>query len=227
MSHWQRPSRFIPSGISSLDAILPSGGWPLGELVEIELSDAAMREWYYILLFLSHMTAKGQWITCIAPPRLPNARTLSEHGFEPNRLLVVHPHIEDNGFDVVEQALKNNSNGAVVAWPAIWDDESLEPIRSTAYENSSIGILLRQHSHDGKHCTLSRLHLHIDIVDDMLTVVINHRKITISLSQLRQQEITQGSTTDISTELDNNPQMYCREFKPNGINQFTSQLTLF
>ena len=67
------PEDAVPSGHAELDAELPGGGWPRGNLTEILVDRGGLGEMSLLLPALSRLSAAGGWLALVAPPWLPHA----------------------------------------------------------------------------------------------------------------------------------------------------------
>jgi hypothetical protein len=110
----------IPSGFAKLDRELPGGGWPTGCLTEILTSQGAgIGELSCLMPALARLSTAGRWQTWIAPPHLPYAPALVAAGIDAAKLIIVTP--QPNGARdtlwSIEQTLRANACGAVLAWP--------------------------------------------------------------------------------------------------------------
>jgi hypothetical protein len=107
----------IPSGFGQLDAELPGGGWPVGALTEIFPVHEGIGELRLLAPALAAASARGAALAWIAPPYLPYAPALAAAGIDPARLIVVRAVSAKDTLWAIEQALRSNACGAVLAWP--------------------------------------------------------------------------------------------------------------
>ena len=68
------------SGWAELDAVLPGGGWQVGTIVELMPTAIGIGELRLIVPALARITSAGRHVTLIAPPYIPFAPALSQHG---------------------------------------------------------------------------------------------------------------------------------------------------
>jgi cell division inhibitor SulA/protein ImuA len=109
------PESAIPSGHAELDAELPGGGWPRGNLTEILVDRHGVGEISLLLPALARLSADGGWLALVAPPCLPHAPAWSAAGLALERLVIVKA-----GRNVgwcVEQLLACGGFAGVLAWP--------------------------------------------------------------------------------------------------------------
>jgi len=62
------PVPALPTGFAALDAELPGGGWPRGQLTELLHAHGAIGELTLLLPVLVRLTAAGEAVMLIAPP---------------------------------------------------------------------------------------------------------------------------------------------------------------
>ena len=109
------PETSIPSGHAALDAELPGGGWPRGNLTEILVDRSGLGEMALLLPALAQLSAAGGWLALVAPPWLPHAPAWAAAGVALERLVIVRA-----GRQVawsVEQLLASGGFAGVLAWP--------------------------------------------------------------------------------------------------------------
>jgi len=112
----------IPTGYASLDRHLLGGGWPHRSVTEIFLDHYGIGELTLLIPALTLLTQQDEatekkWIVWVAPPFIPYAPALMQHGLNIDRLLLVHPATGiKNCLWAVEQAVRSGSSAAVLAW---------------------------------------------------------------------------------------------------------------
>lgn len=184
------PQHFEPSAISALDDLLPGGGWPLGTLLPVYANNLTQENLPYLFALFRQMTRQQRWLTCVAPPYLPQEMGLHRLGISPRQLLMVYPRSETNGIDVFEDALKSRRCGAVFAWPSSLEPATVQRLNAAAVAGSSLGVLIfhgEQYYSDSTPC---HLHLNIDIAPDSLAITLRsqsgnyRRQLTLQTSRL-------------------------------------------
>jgi hypothetical protein len=148
------PARPVWStGLSSLDARLPGGGWPTASLIEVLLDETGLGE---VQLFLPALVAcqrstqdssEAPWLVWIAPPHEPYAPALAQQGIELERLLVVRPSTATEALWAAEQALSSGVCAAVLLWLKGTDDRWLRRLKLAAEAGGSLGVLFRPERH--------------------------------------------------------------------------------
>lgn len=109
------PDAAIPSGHPELDAELPGGGWPRGNLTEILVDRSGLGEMSLLLPALARLSAAGGWLALVAPPWRLHAPAWAAAGLVPERLVVVHAG-RQLGW-CLEQLLACGGFAGVLAWP--------------------------------------------------------------------------------------------------------------
>lgn len=133
----------IASSYEELDRRLPRGGWPLGALIELLSTTEGIGELSLLLPALCHLAHNGRYIAWIAPPYIPYAPALIEHGLPLERLLIIHTRSLSESLWATEQALRCPAVGAVLGWPAHLVDKSLRRLQLAAEAGGSLAILHR------------------------------------------------------------------------------------
>ena len=89
----QAPLRAEPTGHAELDALLPGGGWPCASLSEIVYSAPGVGELQLAMPLLVRLARAKRRLAMIAPPHLPYAPALAQHGLDGKALIVVDAHL--------------------------------------------------------------------------------------------------------------------------------------
>jgi len=133
-----------PSGFAELDAQLPSGGWPVGALTECLLSTHGIGELSLWMPALHKVAHDKRRIAFIAPPFLPYAPALIQHGIPLEQVIVIECKSAKDSLWATEQALRCAAFGAVLAWPdnAI-TDKQLRRLQLAAEAGRNLGVLYR------------------------------------------------------------------------------------
>jgi hypothetical protein len=132
----------VPSGYPDLDAELPGGGWPQGELTEFLMEKSGIGELSLLQPALAHLSKAGGWIALVAPPFLPHAPAWQAAGIDLGRLLVVEAR-EDAAW-CCEQLLAGGGFAAVLAWPGkSADPRSLRRLQVAAEGHRTLAFVWR------------------------------------------------------------------------------------
>lgn len=112
-----RAGEVAPTGHAALDAQLPGGGWPVGNLVEILQARAGRHAWQLLLPALVHATGEEVGpVVLVDAPHLPFGPALKAQGLAPSRLLKVQARDAKAALWASEQALRCADVVAVMAW---------------------------------------------------------------------------------------------------------------
>lgn len=113
----QAQERTLCTGHAALDAQLPGGGWPLGNLVEILQKQAQQHVWQLAGPGLAQaMRERGDPAVLVHPPYQPHGPALREQGLVPEHLLCVQAEKVSARLWATEQALRCADVCAVLAW---------------------------------------------------------------------------------------------------------------
>lgn len=163
----------LPSRFATLDDALPEGGFPQAALTEVHSAVAGIGELSLLLPALATLQTRGL-IALIAPPHIPYAPTLVAAGLDLARLLVVRASGARECCWAMEQALRDGSCGAVVAW---LDQQrvsfaALRRLQLAAEAGGSVGIAFRAWSDRSSASPAAlRLALHPDRSGLRITVL--------------------------------------------------------
>jgi cell division inhibitor SulA/protein ImuA len=139
----------VPTGFSELDRVLPGGGWPLGAVTEILVDGYGIGELGLLMPALAALTKDDpakpkKWIAWVAPPFVPYAPALQQHGVDVDRLLMIHPTSGGKSrWWAIEQAVRSGSSVSVLAWVAAADDVILRRLQLAAEDQACLVLLFR------------------------------------------------------------------------------------
>ena len=110
------PASFTtPSGHPGLDAELPGGGWPAGQLSEVLQAQAGLHEWRLLLPAVRAASASGV-VVLIGCPHWPNMAALAGQGIGLSRVLLVDAAKPAERLWAAEQALRCRDLAALMVW---------------------------------------------------------------------------------------------------------------
>lgn len=124
-----RRQQVVSTGFAGLDEAL-SGGWPIGQLIELLVDPYGIGE--LRLLMPALVVPTGKWVMLIAPPYIPYAPAFAGHGLDMSRLLVVQCRRQVDVLWATEQALHSNTCAAVLAWSDGMDERALRRLQLAA-----------------------------------------------------------------------------------------------
>lgn len=132
--------RGVPTGFSTLDALLPWHGWPPGALSEI-LERRPGGAFSLVQPALTRLGSEARWLLLIAPPFLPYAPTLAACGLDLSRLVVVEAG-EERAW-AAEQGLRSGACSTVLVWGGRWKASALRRLQLAAEEGGAFALLFR------------------------------------------------------------------------------------
>ena len=137
------PPSVEPSGSASLDAVLPGGGWQSGTVVELMPACEGIGELRLLMPALARITHGERHVAMIAPPYIPFAPALLQHGLRLEHFWIIHARTAIDILWAAEQALRCKSFGAVLAWPQTIRDREVRRLQLAAEAGNSIGFIYR------------------------------------------------------------------------------------
>ncbi len=108
--------RALGSQHPGLDAELPGHGWPLGMLTELIGREPGIGELRLLVPVLRQLTRERRIVVLLGPPLVPYAPALAGFGIELDHLIVVDAHNPADRLWAIEQTLRSESFGALLAW---------------------------------------------------------------------------------------------------------------
>jgi hypothetical protein len=85
-----------------------------------------------------------KWVAWIAPPFIPYAPALQQHGVNTDRLLMIHPTSgHKNRLWAIEQVVRSGSSAGVLAWVATAEDVMLRRLQLAAEDQGAWVLLFR------------------------------------------------------------------------------------
>jgi cell division inhibitor SulA/protein ImuA len=139
----------LPTGFRELDSHLPNGGWPLGAITEIFVDGYGIGELALLMPALAALTKPDpakppKWIAWIAPPFVPYAPALQQHGVNIDRLLMIHPTMgHKTRLWAIEQVVRSGSSAGVLAWVTAAEDVMLRRLQLAAEDQGTWLLLFR------------------------------------------------------------------------------------
>lgn len=110
------PAPTLASGFARLDAELPGGGWPRGALTELLAEHEGIGELGLLLPALAALTAAGQTVVLIAPPRAAHAPAWAAAGIRLEALRLVFPRRPRDALWAAVEALRCGGVAATLLW---------------------------------------------------------------------------------------------------------------
>jgi len=134
-------TRVVDTGFTTLNARLPSGGWPVSTMCELLISQPGIGE----LRLLQHILSKAgkRRIALIQPPHQPNALALAAMNLNPSQIVWIETPKTADALWATETALRLGGFHAVLLWQAHCRNESLRRLNLAVQESESLFFLAR------------------------------------------------------------------------------------
>lgn len=140
----QAQERTLATGHAALDAQLPGGGWPLGNLVEILQPRAQQHVWQLLGPALaSALRSQGEPAVLVDPPYQPFGPALRAQGIAPEQLLCVQAGKPSARLWAAEQSLRCADVCAVLAWLPQARQEDLRRLHLVAQASGKLLFAFR------------------------------------------------------------------------------------
>lgn len=134
----------LSTGHAALDAQLPGGGWPLGNLVEVLQRQAQQHVWQLAGPAVGEAMRRTQHpAVLVHPPYQPFGPSLREQGIHPEHLLCVQAEQPAARLWAAEQALRCADVGAVLAWLPRARSEDLRRLHLCAQAGEKLLFVFR------------------------------------------------------------------------------------
>jgi len=138
------PASRQPTGFATLDAALPTGGWPEDALSELLIPVDGVGELQLLWPALARMSQKGERIVLVAPPYVPFAPAWQAAGVDLQQVAVVEADSPRDALWATEQCLRSGSCGAVLCWPRPQaDDRALRRLQVAAESGHTLAFATR------------------------------------------------------------------------------------
>jgi len=154
----------LTTGIPALDALLPTGGWPRGALVEIIVPDEYCDALAPLLPVLAHLSREERWLGMLAPPYRSLASFVGNSAIDTSRLLQINQHPGRSGLWTLEQMLRSGTCSAVLAWPVCDTELIAKRLQKAAAIGNTLGFLFSLERH-AKYNSRLDLRLRFEVTD--------------------------------------------------------------
>ena len=180
----------VASGFAALDAELPGGGWPQGQLVELLLDAPGVGELSLLAPALARIAREHRpcvWVLpCESgaargtPIALPYPPALAETGIAVERSIFVKPATPRESLWALEQSLRTAHLGALIGWvPASsgrdGDFRALRRLHLLAQRHRALVFLLRE-ARVAQAASPASLRLRLACTDGQLRVTVLKRR---------------------------------------------------
>ena len=136
------PASIQPTGYATLDAALPTGGWPDSALSEILVSAEGVGELQLLWPTLARLTAASERVVLVAPAYVPFPWAWKAAGINLSYLTVIQAS-ERDALWAAEQCLRSGSCGAVLCWPQQINDRALRRLQVAAETGQTLAFAYR------------------------------------------------------------------------------------
>lgn len=137
------PVPALPSGFATLDAELPSGGWPRGALTELLADGAGIGELELLMPALRTAQAQGGRVLLAGAPYPLHAPAWATAGLDLSHLVIVAPDAESDALWAMEQALASGAPTAVLGWTKAADMRAVRRLQVAAATGGAAAFLFR------------------------------------------------------------------------------------
>ncbi|HSW16880.1 MAG TPA: translesion DNA synthesis-associated protein ImuA [Ramlibacter sp.] len=170
-----RDEQALPTGLPALDAVLPGGGWPVGQLVELLQARPHQHVWRLLAPALA-CAARQQVgpVVLVAPPYPVFAPSLAGQGLPAHRLLWVRAVKPAARLWAAEQSLRCAEVVAVLAWLPQAQGAELRRLHLAAQQHGRLLFVFRPES-ARSHNSPARLRLLIESGDALKVHVLKRR----------------------------------------------------
>jgi len=110
------PAPTLSSGFTELDAQLPGGGWPRGQLTELLHQNEGLGELSLLMPALSALTVQGKTVVLVAPPHRAHAPAWAAAGVMLSHLRLVFPKKPRDVLWATVAALRCTEVAATMTW---------------------------------------------------------------------------------------------------------------
>jgi len=142
ITRWQR-TPVLATGFAELDDYLPSGGWPLGVLIEFLVDDVGGGELSLLLPAVQRAMRVTGWSHWINPPHLPYAPALAAAQMPLERLLEIRVNALKDQLWAMEQSLRSPDCTSCLAWCDAMDERWLRRLQLAAQKTTRLCVLWR------------------------------------------------------------------------------------
>lgn len=168
-------SASLPTGHPALDAHLPGGGWPVGNLVELLQARVEAHVWQLVLPALAAVVKEQTGpVVLVGAPLQPFGPSLAAQGLPPQRLLCVRADKPGARLWAAEQALRCADVAAVLAWLPQARSPELRRLHLAAHQQRRLLFVMRT-PQARQEASPARLRLLLDGVDDMQVHILKRR----------------------------------------------------
>lgn len=175
------PAPTLATGFAELDAELPGGGWPRGQLTELLHEQAGIGELSLLLPALAWLTRAGKTVMMIAARHsggTPHAPAWAAAGLDLAGVYWVEARASRDSLWAAVESLRCGGVAATLIWSApreSWANNSLRRLQTAAAEGGGCAFLYRP-ARDVAQASPAPLRLRLLAQDDALQVDVFKRR---------------------------------------------------
>ena len=168
-------SATVSTGYAALDAQLPGGGWPMGELIELLQARPELHVWQLLVPTLARLVREGVGpVVLVGAPCEPFGPGLQAAGLPAERLLCVRAKQPAARLWASEQALRCAEVVAVLAWLGQAQSAELRRLHLAAQRHGRLLFVFRP-ERVRQEASPARLRLLVGGVDALEVQVLKRR----------------------------------------------------
>jgi len=134
----------LDTGFPQLNTLLSTGGWPRGNLVEIQVDEWGQGELQILLPTMAALSRDKQQLAWIAPPYTPYAPALQAAGVDLDYLLIIEQSEPADIAWAAEKCLQHASAAMVLFCLPLADARHIRRLQVAASAANSLGVLLHR-----------------------------------------------------------------------------------
>jgi len=134
----------LDTGFEALNSMLKTGGWPLANLLEIQVDEWGQGELQILLPAMAALTRQQQQLAWIAPPYIPYAPALQAAGVDLDYLLIIEQSEPADIAWAAEKCLSHAAAAMVLFCLPLADARHIRRLQLAASSGGGIGVLLHR-----------------------------------------------------------------------------------
>lgn len=132
----------LPTGFTGLDPLLPGRGWPVGPMVQCQLSRPGIGELQMLRHALQHLQPPRP-VVLVNPPAVPHIQCWANWQLQHLPLLWLQTQTAADAFWATEQLLRHNLCNAVLCWGPLLPAAAQRKLNLAAQAGSSLFFLFQ------------------------------------------------------------------------------------
>ncbi len=139
----QLESIYLDTGFTDLNQALPGGGWPLGCVIEIVVSEWGQGELSILLPLLASVSQQAKPLVFIAPPYVPYAPAFELAGVDLQWLWMIDQEVKHKDIAwAAEKSLSGARGGVVLIWMSRYGHKQIRHLQVAADRGATLGVLM-------------------------------------------------------------------------------------